>query len=95
MLENRIQSRLGWGLAVDIKPADLETFRRSIEANWRLANRAEKAERRRMKRREISAEEFEKWSEGYNNARTNYDAAMTLYRNLVWFGKTGKTAPEG
>lgn len=77
------------------KPADLETFRKSIELNWRQANKAERAERRRMKRREISPEEFEKWSAGYDDARANYDAAMTLYRNLVWFGKNGKPAPDG
>ena len=77
------------------KPADLETFRKSIELSWRQANKAERAERRRMKRREISPEEFEKWSAGYDDARANYDAAMTLYRNLVWFGKNGKPAPQG
>ncbi len=77
------------------RPADLETFRKSIEANWRQANRAERAQRRRMQRRKISAAEFAEWSKGYDAARNNYDAAMTLYRNLVWFGKNGKPAPEG
>ncbi|MDJ0613480.1 MAG: hypothetical protein QNJ29_07360 [Rhizobiaceae bacterium] len=77
------------------KPIELEIFRKSIEASWKKANRAELAERRRLKRRQISDEEFAEWSKGYDAARANYDAAMTLYRNLVWFGKNGKPAPEG
>lgn len=76
-------------------PIELEVFRKSIEANWTRANSAERAERRRLKRREISNEEFEEWSKQYDAARTHYDAAMTLYRNLVWFGKNGKPAPAG
>jgi len=77
------------------KPIELETFRKSVEANWKRANRAERAERRRLKRREISDAEFSQWAKGYEAARVNYDAAMTLYRNLVWFGKNGKPAPKG
>lgn len=77
------------------KPSDLEIFRRSVEANWRRVNRAERTERAKMRRRQISAAEFGEWSKSYNAARENYNAAMTLYRNLVWFGKNGKPAPEG
>ena len=37
-LEDRIRSRLGWGLAVDIKPADLETRVAILNSKAELAN---------------------------------------------------------
>lgn len=77
------------------KPSDLEVFRRSIDATWKRVNRAESAKRRQMLRRQISASEFEKWTKGYEAARTNYYAAMNFYRTLVWHGKTGKKPPAG
>ncbi len=76
-------------------PFDLEKFRRSVEANWRSVNKAEAAQRRKMRKREISAAEFDEWSKTYQFALNNYSAALTYYRTLVWHGKTGKAAPEG
>ncbi len=75
------------------RPVELEVFRRSIETNWKAINRVEKCERRKMRRRQISAAEFETWSKRYDTARTNYNSAMNFYRTLVWHGKTGKPAP--
>ena len=76
------------------RPVDLETFRRSIETNWKAVNRVEIRERSRMLRRQISASEFEEWKQSYAMALTNYRSAMDFYRTLVWYGKTGKPAPQ-
>ncbi len=74
------------------KPADIEKFRKSVESVWQSVNKAERQERIKMRRRQISAEEFEKWSETYDAALSNYDEALTFYRTLVWHGKNGKPA---
>ncbi|MEM7290873.1 MAG: hypothetical protein AAF412_10990 [Pseudomonadota bacterium] len=77
------------------RPIQLEQFRRSVEKNWRRVNRAERAQRQKMKRRIISADEFEAWSASYEAAVENYDAALKVYRTLVWHGKSGRKVPKG
>ena len=76
------------------KPADLETFRRSLESTWRQVQRAERKERNKMHRRKISGTQFDEWAKTYARAEANYDKAINLYRTLVWHGKNGKPAPE-
>ncbi len=76
------------------RPADIERFRKSLETAWRAVNRAERAERRKLQRRQISAAEFETWSQTYDRALRHYAAGVTFYRTLVWHGKTGKAAPQ-
>lgn len=69
------------------RPADLETFRKSVETVWRAANRQERVQRRKMRRRQISAAEFEEWSKIYDDGLKNYRSALTFYRTLIWHGK--------
>lgn len=75
------------------RPADVEKFRRSVERNWRQVTIAERRQRNSMKRRRISAEQFEQWSETYKAAAENYAEAINFYRTLLWHGKHGKSAP--
>lgn len=76
------------------RPSDMEAFRKSLETVWRKSNRAERSVRRKMLRRQMSAAQFEEWSQSYDAAMRNYASGITFYRTLVWHGKTGKTPPN-
>lgn len=75
------------------RPADLETFRKSLERQWRSVNRVALSQKRDLKRKRISNDAFEAWKTTYAAARENYDRGMFYYRTLVWNGKTGRPAP--
>jgi hypothetical protein len=75
-------------------PSDLETFRKSIEKNWRQVRKAELQQRNQMRRRQISADQFEEWSKTYDAAEATYKQALIFYRTLVWHGKNGKPPPS-
>ncbi len=66
------------------RPIDRETFRRSLEKNWESVRRHELAQRRKLKRRQMSAAEFENWSSTYDDALLSYQAGLDFYRALIW-----------
>jgi len=75
------------------RPIDLEVFRLSVERSWQKARLVDAHQRRKLKRRQISASKFEEWAQTYNKASENYHQAIVFYRTLVWHGKNGKPAP--
>lgn len=70
------------------QPSEIEAYRKSVESNWQSVLAAERKMRRRLKRVEISAADFEDWSKDFDRALVNYRKAILFYRTLVWHGKT-------